>query len=155
MNAKLHASRPSALPAGINRCLSSYDDRPPHFIAPWEFDGSPRAAFEKLSDVVKEYGGVIQRSEQGHYLWVTFGGATDTDDAEFLFAQDDNTVSKSIAVVLVVRYYGMDHTLQCLKFMCNASSGCEGAGRLSAAYQASNCFMSLRYEFQAAAKPCK
>eukprot|EP00955_Chlamydomonas_euryale_P042176 352225-Chlamydomonas_euryale.AAC.7 len=40
--------------ASAPSCLSSYDDRPGHFITPWEYsNGSRRAAMQKLVDAVQ------------------------------------------------------------------------------------------------------
>jgi hypothetical protein len=39
--------------SGIDPCSSSYDDRPPHFVAPWQFDGSQAVALRDLVDTLE------------------------------------------------------------------------------------------------------
>jgi hypothetical protein len=39
--------------AGIDPCSSSYDDRPPHFVAPWQFDGTQAVAVRDLVDTLE------------------------------------------------------------------------------------------------------
>jgi uncharacterized protein (DUF1499 family) len=39
--------------SGIDPCSSSYDDRPPHFVAPWQFDGSQAVAVRDLVDTLE------------------------------------------------------------------------------------------------------
>ncbi|CAG9460539.1 unnamed protein product [Pedinophyceae sp. YPF-701] len=74
-------------------CASTYDDRPKYFVDPWEFDeASQAAAMAKIAEAVQGAGGKIrQRSDR--YLWAEFFGNWGCDDAEFLFADNDNTVS--------------------------------------------------------------
>ncbi|MEW5301405.1 MAG: hypothetical protein WDW38_009619 [Sanguina aurantia] len=74
-------------------CLSSYDDRPPHFVAPWQYDtGTQEAAIMKLQETVLTLGGEVL-SVEGPYVYCTFFAAGTTDDVEFIFAADDNTVA--------------------------------------------------------------
>lgn len=39
--------------AGLDPCSSSYDDRPPYFVAPWQYDGSTAAALQALVDTLE------------------------------------------------------------------------------------------------------
>jgi len=75
-------------------CVSSFDDRPDHFVAPWEFDGPAAAAFKKLKSTVAALGGEIAAEEAPGYLYATFsGGVGGADDVEFLLTPGDTTVS--------------------------------------------------------------
>eukprot|EP01026_Neomeris_dumetosa_P001356 TRINITY_DN10336_c0_g1_i1.p2 TRINITY_DN10336_c0_g1~~TRINITY_DN10336_c0_g1_i1.p2 ORF type:complete len:261 (-),score=30.00 TRINITY_DN10336_c0_g1_i1:160-942(-) len=79
--------------AGLKNCISTYDDRPGYFIAPWEYDGSQQEAMLKLKTLLDEQGATILQ-ERNNYVYVvfeSFGGLI--DDVEFLFPQEDNTLS--------------------------------------------------------------
>ncbi|WIA14255.1 hypothetical protein OEZ85_002791 [Tetradesmus obliquus] len=84
--------------SGIDPCSSSYDDRPPHFVAPWQFDGSQAVAVRDLVDTLEELGASVQQ-QRGDYvyaIWSTPGVAGSSGrlvDLEFLFAENDNTVA--------------------------------------------------------------
>lgn len=46
-------------------CLSSYDDRPPHFIAPWEYEAMTKEdAILRLKETVVALGGKTQSSAE-------------------------------------------------------------------------------------------
>mmetsp|Transcript_1024 Transcript_1024/g.1661 ORF Transcript_1024/g.1661 Transcript_1024/m.1661 type:complete len:265 (-) Transcript_1024:799-1593(-) len=84
--------------AGLKACMSSYDDRPGFFIAPWSHEERGRAkALDKVEEAVTEAGGeVVERTEE--YLRATFSltligwQGTTADDVEFLLPEDDTTV---------------------------------------------------------------
>eukprot|EP00798_Chlamydomonas_sp_ICE-L_P016271 gene16271-22451_t len=77
----------------VNSCLSSYDDRPGHFIAPWTFDDRPQSkAMSRLVGAVEEAGATSIQQDGNSYLYAVFEGQYGTDDVEFLFAENDVTV---------------------------------------------------------------
>eukprot|EP00198_Chlamydomonas_reinhardtii_P006596 XP_001695932.1 predicted protein [Chlamydomonas reinhardtii] len=84
--------------AGLDTCLSSFDDRPGHFIAPWTFDnGSRHEAVQQLVNAVREAGGVVQEVTDGDrygYVYATFEGGPlqGVDDVELLLPDGDTTV---------------------------------------------------------------
>eukprot|EP01025_Chloroclados_australasicus_P014723 TRINITY_DN16944_c0_g1_i2.p2 TRINITY_DN16944_c0_g1~~TRINITY_DN16944_c0_g1_i2.p2 ORF type:complete len:282 (+),score=23.05 TRINITY_DN16944_c0_g1_i2:616-1461(+) len=79
--------------AGIKNCLSTYDDRPGFFVAPWEYDCSQTQAIKNLNSVVLDFGGQILK-ERNNYIYATFSGfGGQTEDVEFLFPDEDNTLS--------------------------------------------------------------
>ena len=43
--------------AGLNACISSYDDRPAHFVTPWEFEESQSQAMDRLQRTLEQLGG--------------------------------------------------------------------------------------------------
>ncbi len=43
--------------AGLSACISSYDDRPSHFVTPWEFEESQSEAMGRLQRALKQLGG--------------------------------------------------------------------------------------------------
>ena len=82
--------------AGQISCASTYDDRPGHFVAPWEFTGSPTAAQKELVDVLEQLGGSIQQQQPG-YVYATFTSQlTGVYDTEFAFGDNDNVVSEEL-----------------------------------------------------------
>jgi hypothetical protein len=78
--------------AGPNTCVSSYDDRPGHFVAPWEYDGQEAIARKQLLEAISVFHGEVQ-VQQDNYIYATFKASLGTDDAEFLFGDQDATVS--------------------------------------------------------------
>mmetsp|Transcript_24403 Transcript_24403/g.33617 ORF Transcript_24403/g.33617 Transcript_24403/m.33617 type:complete len:261 (-) Transcript_24403:199-981(-) len=75
-------------------CLSTFDDRPAFFLAPWEIPaGSIEDATKKLVKVVKLYEGSIVTSEGG-YVYATFKGPDGEvqDDVEFYVSDRDSAV---------------------------------------------------------------
>lgn len=70
----------------VPNCVSTFDDRPAFFIAPWEFPGKLPTAFQQMQRILVEEGGII--TEQGNrYIHVVFTDKDGTiDDAEFLFS---------------------------------------------------------------------
>ncbi|KAG2453936.1 hypothetical protein HYH02_002139 [Chlamydomonas schloesseri] len=84
--------------AGLDSCLSSFDDRPGHFIAPWTYDsGTRHDAVQQLADAVREAGGAVQEVTDGDrygYVYATFQGGPlqGVDDVEFLLPDGDTTV---------------------------------------------------------------
>eukprot|EP00250_Pteridium_aquilinum_P012120 c20522_g1_i2 orf=368-1129(-) len=76
-------------------CVSTFDDRPSFFIAPWEFPGKLTTAFQQIEGVLKKEGGNIV--EQGNrYLRAVFTDKDgNIDDLEFLFSipSEDATVN--------------------------------------------------------------
>eukprot|EP00892_Ulva_mutabilis_P005260 jgi/Ulvmu1/3105/UM015_0145.1 len=78
--------------AGIDGCISSFDDRPKHFVNPWEFDGARAGKLEALASAIDSYNGNVTEQD-GLYLRAEFkawGGNTDV--YEFLLEGDDNVV---------------------------------------------------------------
>lgn len=93
----LHPSPPPAHTrhscAGIDACSSSYDDRPPHFVAPWQYEGQPGPAQQQLQATLEQLGGSVRQQQPG-YIWATFSALNGTlYDAEFAFADNDAVVS--------------------------------------------------------------
>lgn len=79
--------------SGLPTCLSTYDDRPAHFVGPWEYSGSKDQALGRLLRVIQQVGGQME-TQEGDYLHATFRGPWGTDDVEFLFAGvEDTTVA--------------------------------------------------------------
>lgn len=79
----------------ILNCVSTFDDRPDFFIAPWEFPGKLPNALQQMERILAEEGGTIE--EQGNrYIHVVFTDKDGTiDDVEFLFSipSEDATVN--------------------------------------------------------------
>lgn len=76
-------------------CLSTYDDNPGRFAAPWEFEGDAGDALETLAAAVEAEGGTVAlRNDPPGYLLATFpAGDGDSLTAEFLLVSDgDSTV---------------------------------------------------------------
>ncbi|KAH9550051.1 hypothetical protein CY35_10G052900 [Sphagnum magellanicum] len=67
-------------------CVSSFDDRPMFFVAPWEFPGKLEVAMEELNSVLTQSGASItEQSERYiHAVFTTENG--ERDDVEFLFS---------------------------------------------------------------------
>lgn len=73
-------------------CSSSYDDRPAHFVAPWQYDGQPGAALQRLVRVLQDAGATIQQQSRD-YVYATLPQEIGPGlDLEFVFADNDNTV---------------------------------------------------------------
>jgi hypothetical protein len=86
--------------SGSLACFSTFDDRPAHFAAPWEYDGGAAAdALDALAAAAKEDNGVVvARDDVAGYLRVAFTsaapGAPPDADLEFLLQADgDATVA--------------------------------------------------------------
>ncbi|GIL79789.1 hypothetical protein Vretimale_12413 [Volvox reticuliferus] len=81
---------------GLRSCVSSFDDRPGHFVAPWTYEAVNRAdAVQMLAQAVEHLGGDVQKLEAGTsygYVYVTWTSWQGTDDVEFLLPDGDNTV---------------------------------------------------------------
>ncbi|PNH12254.1 hypothetical protein TSOC_000844, partial [Tetrabaena socialis] len=83
--------------AGWRACLSTFDDRPGHFVAPWTYDEATRqAAVSQIVEAVEAQGGAVRQAanyESYGYVYATFSsGWQGTDDVEFLLPDADNTV---------------------------------------------------------------
>ncbi|KXZ55565.1 hypothetical protein GPECTOR_2g1114 [Gonium pectorale] len=82
--------------AGLQSCVSSFDDRPGHFIAPWSHDLASRDdAVRALTRAVEAFSGSIARVESSPtyaYVYATWRGWQGTDDVEFLLPEGDQTV---------------------------------------------------------------
>jgi hypothetical protein len=50
---------------GKDDCRSCFDDRPPYFAAPWEFEGTAREAVRAIQDAVAATGGRLQGLPRG------------------------------------------------------------------------------------------
>ena len=50
---------------GKDDCRSCFDDRPPYFAAPWEFEGTAREAVRAIQDAIVATGGRIQGLPRG------------------------------------------------------------------------------------------
>jgi len=55
-------------------CVSTFDDRPPFFVAPWEYPGDISEAIDDLKEEISALGGKIITVEGG-YIYATFGNA--------------------------------------------------------------------------------
>lgn len=74
-------------------CSSSYDDRPAHFVAPWQYDGSTQSAMQQLTDTLQSFGARIEK-QTSDYVYAVLDQGPDTGlDLEFVFADNDTTVS--------------------------------------------------------------
>ncbi|GFR48772.1 hypothetical protein Agub_g10593 [Astrephomene gubernaculifera] len=84
---------------GLRSCLSSFDDRPGHFVAPWMYDNSTRTeALGLLIQAVKALGGDVRQVQDGapySYVYATWGSWLGTDDVEFLLPTGDSTLFDS------------------------------------------------------------
>jgi hypothetical protein len=56
--------------AGIDPCSSSYDDRPPHFVAPWQFDGTQAVAVRDLADTLEVSSTWCMEPGSGVHIWM-------------------------------------------------------------------------------------
>lgn len=75
-------------------CSSSYDDRPAHFVAPWQYDGSTQAAMQQLTDMLHTFGARIEQ-QTSDYVYAVLDQAPGTGlDLEFVFAANDTTVGR-------------------------------------------------------------
>jgi uncharacterized protein (DUF1499 family) len=80
--------------AGQTSCASTYDDRPAHFAAPWEFTGSAAGAQQELLKALEQLGASIQQQQPG-YIYATFSSQLlGVYDTEFAFGDNDNVVSE-------------------------------------------------------------
>lgn len=79
--------------SGLDACSSSYDDRPAHFVAPWQYDGSTQAAMRQLVGTLQDFSASIQ-TQTGDYVYAVLQqGSGGSLDLEFVFAPNDTTVS--------------------------------------------------------------
>lgn len=81
-------------------CTSSYDDRPPYFVAPWEYDGNTQAAMRKLVSTLESVGARVDQQTADYVYAVLDQGGSSALDLEFVFATNDNTVSALQALPL-------------------------------------------------------
>mmetsp|Transcript_29311 Transcript_29311/g.41802 ORF Transcript_29311/g.41802 Transcript_29311/m.41802 type:complete len:211 (-) Transcript_29311:77-709(-) len=83
----------------LSSCVSSQDDRPQYFLAPWCYDGSYTSAKRKLLDQLLQISkakilGNIDESPD-RYISVLFPtdlGSDVYDETEFYFTPNDNTI---------------------------------------------------------------
>lgn len=73
-------------------CSSSYDDRPAHFVAPWQYDGSTLAAMQQLTDTLHTFGARIEQQTSDYVYAVLDQAPGNGLDLEFVFAANDTTV---------------------------------------------------------------
>jgi len=74
-------------------CASSYDDRPAHFVAPWQYDGSTASAMQQLVDTLEAFDASVQQQTADYVYAVLDQGPSGTSlDLEFVFAPNDTTV---------------------------------------------------------------
>lgn len=74
-------------------CASSYDDRPAHFVAPWQYDGSTTSAMQQLVDTLEAFDASVQQRTADYVYAVLDQGPSGTSlDLEFVFAPNDTTV---------------------------------------------------------------
>ncbi|EFJ49409.1 hypothetical protein VOLCADRAFT_117200 [Volvox carteri f. nagariensis] len=82
--------------AGLRSCVSSFDDRPGHFVAPWTYDSVSRAdAVQMLAQAIQGLGGDVQKVENAvsyGYVYATWTTWPGTDDVEFFLPDGDTTV---------------------------------------------------------------
>lgn len=75
-------------------CASSYDDRPAHFVAPWQYDGSTASAMQQLVDTLEAFDASVQQQTADYVYAVLDQGPSGTSlDLEFVFAPNDTTVA--------------------------------------------------------------
>ncbi|MEW6517948.1 MAG: DUF1499 domain-containing protein [Thermodesulfobacteriota bacterium] len=74
-------------------CVSSEEQRPEAQVAPLAFQGPPEAAWQALTEAIREEGGKIQQQEE-HYLWTTFTSRLFrfVDDVEFRLVAAENLI---------------------------------------------------------------
>jgi uncharacterized protein (DUF1499 family) len=80
--------------------VSSYDDRPPNFVAPLEYEGTPQAAMQQLVAVLQDAGATIQQRTRDYVYAVLPAAASGRSnsldlDLEFVFAAGDNIVRRA------------------------------------------------------------
>lgn len=81
--------------SAVVNCVSSFDDRPNFFIAPWEFPGGLKTAVSNLQEVLQRTGASIKEKSE-RYIYAVFTGEDGvSDDVEFLFSDptEDATVN--------------------------------------------------------------
>lgn len=82
--------------SATTNCVSSFDDRPSFFTAPWEFPGSLRAAVSNLQEALEGSGAFI-KEKSDRYIYAVFKGDDGvSDDVEFLFS--DPSVDATVNV---------------------------------------------------------
>ncbi|GAQ84922.1 hypothetical protein KFL_002120160 [Klebsormidium nitens] len=70
----------------ITNCVSSFDDRPPFFCAPWEYPASLPEAVRTLEQQIERLGGTVNEAQQ-KYVYATFVDEDGViDDVEWLFS---------------------------------------------------------------------
>jgi len=84
-------------PALLSSCVSSQDDRPAYFVAPWCYDGTTNSAKRKLLDrILGTMGSTVVKvptfEDADRLVVVEFKNEGSIDDAEFYFTPNDNTV---------------------------------------------------------------
>ena len=79
---------------GGSSCVSSQDDRPNYFLAPWEYDGSFENMKGKLVRFVLSLPNNKLVSDEGRYTRFVFvdDNAGTTDDLEFYFPENDSII---------------------------------------------------------------
>ncbi len=86
--------------AGVRSCLSSFDDRPGHFVAPWTYDTITTSdAVQLVVKAVQALGGDLRKVEGGEsysYVYATWTSWQGTDDVEFLLPDGDSTVGPGL-----------------------------------------------------------
>lgn len=75
-------------------CSSSYDDRPQHFAAPWQYESSTQAARQRLTGQLQALGASIEQETDDYVYAVLDQGPSGVLDLEFVFAPNDTTVSQ-------------------------------------------------------------
>lgn len=82
----------------FSNCVSSQDDRPQYFLAPWCYEGKYEYMKDKLLNYLLQTKGASIRKtpenqDDSRYIRVEFQNKDDTyDDAEFYFTPNDNTI---------------------------------------------------------------
>lgn len=77
-------------------CVSSFDDRPNFFVAPWEFPGGLTTAVNNLQEALLRSGASI-KEKSDRYIYAVFTGEDGvSDDVEFLFS--DPTLDATVNV---------------------------------------------------------
>ncbi|KAG0590576.1 hypothetical protein M758_1G100300 [Ceratodon purpureus] len=82
--------------SATTNCVSSFDDRPKFFVAPWEFPGGLKAAVSNLQEALVRSGATIKEKSE-RYIYAVFTGEDGvSDDVEFLFS--DPSVDATVNV---------------------------------------------------------
>lgn len=82
--------------SATTNCVSSFDDRPKFFVAPWEFPGGLKAAVSNLQEALLQSGATVKEMSE-RYIYAVFTGEDGvSDDVEFLFS--DPSVDATVNV---------------------------------------------------------
>jgi uncharacterized protein (DUF1499 family) len=124
----LFALCPEASPL-LSSCVSSQDDRPAYFVAPWCYDGTTNSAKRKLLDrVLSTKGSTIVKvpslEDADRLVVVEFKNEDGSiDDAQFYFTPNDSTVQfRSISRASVVDFGRNRNRLESMRISLHLES---------------------------------